>query len=276
MEEVSERISKIAKLFDAVSDAYDSVGVDFFQPIAGGLVEVLNPTLGESWLDIGCGRGAVAESAASALGASGQLLGFDISEKMIKHAKTMADRKNLRNVDFLVDDAQAPLKINSKFDVISSCLVLFFLPEPLSALQNWRDFLKDSGRIGVTTFGKNDPRWKEIDQLFDEYLSPHTLDARTSGFQGRFASDLGMESLLTDAGYHEVRTVSNLLLVKFESIEKWYEFSWSTGQRGAWLQVPEPERPAVRAKAEALLTNYIQSDGSIIFEQEIRHTLARK
>lgn len=204
------------------------------------------------------------------------MLGFDISERMIENAKAMADRDNLTNVDFIVDDAQLPQKIAGKFDVISSCLVLFFLPDPLSALRNWRPFLKDSGRIGVTTFGKNDSRWQVIDQLFEEYLPPKTLDARTSGALGPFGSDLGMESLLLNAGYHDVKTVTNSLAVKFETINKWYEFSWSTGQRGAWLQIPEDERPALRAKAEAYLGNYIQNDGSIIFNQEIRHTLAKK
>lgn len=276
MIEVTEQVNRIAKLFNLISDSYDTVGVDFFQPIASGLVQALDPSLGESWLDIGCGRGAIAEHVAATLGVNGKMLGFDISERMIENAKTMADRDNLTNVDFIVDDAQLPQKIDSKFDVISSCLVLFFLPDPLSALRNWQPFLKDSGRIGVTTFGKHDARWKGIDQLFEEFLPPKTLDARTSGVLGPFASDLGMESLLFDAGYHDVKTVTNLLPVKFKTIDKWYEFSWSTGQRGAWLQVPEEERPALRAKAEAYLMNYIQDDGSIILNQEIRHTLAKK
>ena len=276
MIEITEQVNRVAKLFNLISDSYDTVGVDFFQPIASGLVKSLDPSLGESWLDIGCGRGAIAEHVAATLGVNGNMLGFDISERMIENAKAMADRENLSNVDFIVDDAQLPQKIDSEFDVISSCLVLFFLPDPLSALQNWRPFLKDSGRIGVTTFGELDPRWKEIDQLFDRYLSPEILDARTSGVLGPFASDLGMESLLINAGYHEVKTVTNSLPVKFKTIDKWYEFSWSTGQRRWWLQVPEKERPIVRAKAEAFLLSHIQNDGSIIFNQEIRHTLAKK
>ena len=276
MIEITEQVNRIAKLFNLVSDSYDSVGVDFFQPIASGLVKALDPSLGESWLDIGCGRGAIAEHVGDTLGENGKMLGFDISEKMIENAKAMADRNNLTNVDFIVDDAQLPQKIDSEFDVISSCLVLFFLPDPLSALQKWRPFLKNSGRIGVTTFGKLDPRWKKIDQLFDRYLPDEILDARTSGVLGPFASDLGMESLLIDAGYHDVKTVTNLLPVKFKTIDKWYEFSWSTGQRRWWLQVPEKERPTLRAKAEEYLMKYIQNDGSIIFDQEIRHTLAKK
>ena len=85
-----------------------------------------------------------------------------------------------------------------------------------------------------------------------------------------------METLMLDAGYHDVKTVTNLLPVKLKTIDKWYEFSWSTGQRGAWLQVPEDQRPALRAKAEAYLMNYIQNHGSILLNQEITHTLAKK
>lgn len=276
MSDSREKIGQISKLFDAVSETYDSVGVEFFQPIASGLVRVLAPSFGESWLDIGCGRGAIAENASPRLGASGEMLGFDISEKMIGYAKVMASRNNLRNVSFLVDDAQEPEKIDGKFDVISSCLVLFFLPDPLLALKNWHPFLKHSGRIGVTTFGQNDPRWMEIDQILSEYLPSRTLDARTSGIQSYFASDFGMESLLSDAGFHEVTTVKEVIPVIFKSLEKWYEFSWSTGQRGAWLQIPEEERALVRARAEALLKNYMQNDGSILFNQEVRHTLAKR
>ncbi|MEI8067217.1 MAG: methyltransferase domain-containing protein, partial [Actinomycetes bacterium] len=225
MSESLEQITKISKLFDAISDSYDNAGVDFFQPIASDLVRALNATSGESWLDIGCGRGAVAENVAAELGATGKLLGFDISERMIENAKTMAANKHLTNVDFLIDDAQSPTKIAGEFDVIASCLVLFFLPDPLAALKSWRPFLKSTGRIGVTTFGENDPRWREVDQLFDAYLPTEMLDARASGIKGPFASDSGMESLMRDAGYGEVRTVTSLLPVKFQNINKWYDFS---------------------------------------------------
>ena len=35
--------SKVASLFDALSETYDSVGVDFFQPIAASLVTAMPP-----------------------------------------------------------------------------------------------------------------------------------------------------------------------------------------------------------------------------------------
>jgi len=194
----------------------------------------------------------------------------------VESARAMAKRKNLASVEFVVDDAQSPQKVSGGFDVISSCLVHFFLPNPLSALKAWRTHLKSNGRIGVTTFGQNDPRWRDIDELFEEFLPPKLLDARSSGTQGPFETNQGMEDLLTSAGYQDVRTITNMLPVKFDSIEKWYEFSWSTGQRAMWLKVPELQRPILRAKAEAKLKTHMDQDGSILFNQEIRHTLATK
>src|SRR5262249_22416280 len=47
----------IASVFDAAAADYDSVGVDFFQPIADRLVEELAPQQGERAIDIGCGSG---------------------------------------------------------------------------------------------------------------------------------------------------------------------------------------------------------------------------
>ena len=204
------------------------------------------------------------------------MVGIDISEKMIENARAMARGQISMPTEFFVDDAQFPRKINGHYDVISSCLVLFFLPDPLNALKLWHDFLKESGRIGVSTFGNDDPRWQEVDQLFEKYRTPNSNKVATNPLSDPFESDQKMEELLYDAGYREVRTVKKVLPVKFGSLDKWHDFSWSHGHRAVWLRVPEPERQDVRAQAEALLMKHAEPDGSFTFNQEIRHTLGRK
>ena len=82
MSDPVQHVQRIAGLFDAVSDSYDTVGVDFFQPIAAGLVDELNPQSGERWLDVGCGRGAVLLRASAAIGPEGRAVGIDISSGM--------------------------------------------------------------------------------------------------------------------------------------------------------------------------------------------------
>jgi ubiquinone/menaquinone biosynthesis C-methylase UbiE len=269
----AEATSRVSKIFNIISDSYDASGVDFFQPIAAGLVSALGTSMDESWLDMGCGKGAIAEQAAASIKS---LLGVDISERMIENAQAMARRKQISNATFILGDAQDPGQLVGEFDVISSCLVLFFLPDPLTAVTRWRRLLKDSGRIGVTTFGSNDSRWAAVDEIFMKYQPPQTLDARTSGTQGWFSSDAEMERLLSEAGYRDVRTVEQSLPVYFQDRDKWHAFSWSTGQRAMWMRVPEDQRPSVRDEIYSLLETFLEPDGSFTFHQGIRHTLAVK
>lgn len=273
MVDASGHTEKMANLFDKLSDTYDEVGVDFFQPIAAALLAAMPPQEGERWLDIGCGRGAVLLPAAEAIGPHGLAVGIDISSGMIEHARRFALHAGARNVACHVDDAQSPATVHGPFDTISSSLVLFFLADPLAALRNWLPLLKPGGRIGVTTFGPADPRWEEVDSVFQPFVSPQMRDARTSGKEGPFASDQGVETLFTQAGFTNISTHFASINVRFTDAQHWYDFTWSVGQRMMWLAIPEGLRAEVRRNAETILGTFANPDGSIVFKQDIRNTL---
>jgi ubiquinone/menaquinone biosynthesis C-methylase UbiE len=272
MVDASGHTEKMANLFDKLSDSYDEVGVDFFQPIAASLLTSMPPTQGERWLDIGCGRGAVLLPVAQGIGQHGLAVGIDISSGMVEHARRLALHEGLRNVECEVDDAQSPATVKGPFDTISSSLVLFFLADPLAALCKWLPLLRPGGRIGITTFGSNDPRWAEVDEVFLPHLPPEMKDARTSGKEGPFASDMGVEKLFLDAGFTDVKTESATIMVRFADAQHWYDFTWSVGQRMMWLAIPEHLRAEVREDAESRLARYAEPDGSITFTQGIRKT----
>ena len=263
---------KMANLFDKLSDTYDEVGVDFFKPIAGKLLESMPPVEGERWLDIGCGRGAVLLPVAQKIGPHGLALGIDISTGMIEHARHLALQAGLKNVQCKIDDAQSPTTVRGQFDTISSSLVLFFLAEPLHALRNWFPLLKVGGRIGVTTFGTFDPRWAYVDEVFQSHIPTQMRDVRIPDGESPFASIDGLEALFLNAGFENVRTETTSIPVRFQDSQHWYDFTWSVGQRMLWLAIPEQARVEVRKEAEARLAEFAQSDGSITFSQEIRIT----
>jgi ubiquinone/menaquinone biosynthesis C-methylase UbiE len=269
----SGRTGQVAALFDVVAERYDDVGVPFFRLIAGDLLAALPPRAGERWLDVGCGRGAVLLPAAERV-RPGTAVGTDLSPGMLERCRLSAEQAGLANVRLVLDDAQAPSVEGGPFDTLSSSLVLFFLPDPGAALRAWLPLVVPGGRIGVTTFGRADERWRAIDDVFTPYLPPQVLDARTSGSAGPFASDEGMEHLLADAGWVRPRTVRGEVTVHFPTPQHWEAFSMATGQRGMWMSVPESERGTVRERAYALLAQHADADGSVTYRQEIRHTLA--
>jgi ubiquinone/menaquinone biosynthesis C-methylase UbiE len=267
---------QVGELFDVVADAYDQVGVPFFQPIAASLLRAMPPRAGERWLDVGCGRGAVLLQVAEALRPDGLVVGTDISAGMLDRCRQLAREQGLDDVELVLDDAQAPIVGGGPYDTLSSCLVLFFLPDPAAALRAWLPLVAPGGRIGVTTFGEADPRWTALDEVFTPYLPRHVLDARTTGTRGPFASDEGMERLLADAGWADVSTVRDEVQVRFGTPQQWEAFSMSTGQRGTWMSVPAAKRQALREEAHRLLAADADADGSVTYSQAIRHTLGRR
>jgi ubiquinone/menaquinone biosynthesis C-methylase UbiE len=273
MDAPDEAERRTATLFDALAADYDASGVDFFAPIGAGLVSALQPASGEHWLDMGCGRGAVTFPLAAAVD-PGRVVGLDVAAGMVELASSRAGELGTTNVEFVMGSAQTPHPSLGPVDGIASSLVLFFLPDPLEAVSEWRTLLRPGGRIGVTTFGATDPRWQEVDAVLAPYLPKR--DARTSGSEGPFGSDAGMEHLLERAGFTAMRTVGQRVEVVFSDLDQWQAFSMSTGQRAAWLAIPEADREAVRDEARTRLLAHARPDGSIAFEQVVRHTLATR
>jgi ubiquinone/menaquinone biosynthesis C-methylase UbiE len=275
MREAPDPTARLAGLFDLLSETYDAVGVDFFAPIADGLLAAMPPRPGERWLDVGCGRGAVLLPAAEAVGPSGRVTGIDISPGMVEQARRLAAERGLDNVEVAVGDARDP-HVDGVVDVVASSLVLFFLPDPAAALRSWLALTGPGGRLGVATFGPVDERWEHVDDVFTPHLPPQMRDARTTGKDGPFGSDAGMEALVADAGYADVRTVTHELPVRFADAVQWHAFTWSVGQRAMWLAVPDQQRADVRAEAERRIAAYAEPDGSVTFTQVVRYTLASR
>jgi ubiquinone/menaquinone biosynthesis C-methylase UbiE len=268
---------QVAAVFDAVAETYDQVGVAFFQPIADGLIEQLAPVTGERILDVGCGRGAVLIPVAAAVGDTGAATGLDLAPLMVAAAAEEAERAGVR-VTVLVGDAQEPALPEMSFDAVSASLVLFFLPDPAAAVRAWRDLLVPGGRVAVSTFAEFTPEWKQVDGVFAPYLPPGMRDARTSGTTGPFASDEGVERMLTDAGFTGVRTARTIVRVRFDDPEHWQRWTMSLGQRRFWQLVPEADREQVRARAFAAVEESARRnpDGRMGFDQHIRYTVGTR
>jgi hypothetical protein len=125
----------------------------------------------------------------------------------------------------------------------------------------------------VSTFGDFTTPWSTVDDVFTPYLPPAMLDARTSGASGPFATDAGVEQLLREAGFVEVRTVGMLVGARFVDYDHWYRWTWSVGQRAMWEAVPEEKRPEVRALAHERLDACRDEQGRLGFDQMARLTL---
>jgi SAM-dependent methyltransferase len=265
----------VAAIFDRVADSYENVGIPWFAPIAQGLVDLVAPRPGERAVDVGCGRGAVLFPVARAVGAAGHVVGVDLSARMIELTGREVAALGLATVELHVMDAGALELPPAQADIVTASLVLFFLPDPQTALRGWAALLRPGGRLAVSTFAEQSDPLRDLDGLFLPYLPTQMLDARTSGRSGPFASDEGVERLFAGAGLVDVGTTSADVEVVFPDIDAWVAWTRSHGQRAMWEQVPAQEHDRVLRGAQEILDRERGPDGASRLRQRVRYTLGR-
>lgn len=117
--------------------------------MGGHLVERAGVTSGEDVLDIGCGTGTVAITAARR---NAQVMGVDIAPALLEHARKNAEIADLQDISWREGDATAlPFETNT-FDVTLSNLGHMYGDPPDSATGELLRVTRPGGRCGFTSW----------------------------------------------------------------------------------------------------------------------------
>jgi SAM-dependent methyltransferase len=108
----------------------------------------LRLTRGERLLDVGCGQGEAALVLAEDLGARGALVGIDVSEQMLRVARSNA-RSVRCHVRFTMGDACALDEPDGSFDAARSERTLQWVTDPAAAVAEMVRVLRPGGRLSL-------------------------------------------------------------------------------------------------------------------------------
>ena len=247
-------------LFHRASETYDAVGVDFFAPLAGALVDRADLAAGDAVLDLGCGRGAALFAAAEAVGPDGHVLGLDLAPGMVERTARDAADHGLAHVEVRLGDADHPPA--GSWDAVIASFVLFFLPDPVATATRIREVLRPGGRFVVSTFDVADPRWKVVETAVSPFWPP-TDEPSHPATKSHFSSTAAVEELLGDAGFVDVGTVLIEHANVYRDVQQWLDWTWSAGARIIWERVPEADREAAQAAACDVVADLVESDGTL-------------
>lgn len=120
----------------------------FTTPVAGHLVRFAQVGAGEAVLDVGCGTGVVAITAAR-VGA--RVSGLDLTPQLLEEARENA-RIADRQITWTEGDAEALPYPDASFDVVLSQFGHMFAPRPEATVAEMRRVLKPGGRIAIATW----------------------------------------------------------------------------------------------------------------------------
>ena len=118
-------------------------------PVAGHLVEFADVTTGEKVLDVGCGTGVVAITAARR---GAVVSGLDLTPALLEHARGNEKIAGCGPIEWTEGDAERLPYPDESFDLVLRQFGHMFAPRPELALAEMRRVLKPGGRIAFATW----------------------------------------------------------------------------------------------------------------------------
>jgi ubiquinone/menaquinone biosynthesis C-methylase UbiE len=144
-----DTFGKSAPYYDTILDLLTFKQYAGFQKKA---VKILAPEKGEKVLDLCSGTGRVASWMLQTVGGEGEVVGMDLSERMVEVAKRRYG--GFKKMVFLHKDVTKPFGYQNYFDGIFTSFAMHELPEKkrLVALEHSYLALKEKGRMVVADF----------------------------------------------------------------------------------------------------------------------------
>ncbi|MGH8202244.1 MAG: class I SAM-dependent methyltransferase [Steroidobacteraceae bacterium] len=109
---------------------------------------------GERVLDVASGTGLITFEAARAVGPEGDVLGIDVSRRMVELSMRRARTLEMANCRFAPMDAEMLTLPDASFDVVICALGLMYVPDPERALREMQRVLRPGGRAAIAVWGE--------------------------------------------------------------------------------------------------------------------------
>ena len=243
--------------FDAWSAgrSYDHYMGRWSRRIAAKFVAWLAPPRDVAWLEIGCGTGALTATILAEC-APRSILAIDPSQEFVAYARSAIDDARAR---FEVADARKLPAKDASIDVVTSALVLNFIPDRPSALAETRRVLKPNGLLSFYVWdypgggiGFIDAFWKAAAEV-----DPRA-GALDEGKRFPFCTRDGLAEICRDADFRSVAVEPIEIETVFPDFGAfWQPFTLGAGPApGYCVNLAEDHRAALKARlADALGTD---------------------
>jgi ubiquinone/menaquinone biosynthesis C-methylase UbiE len=142
---MSSETKETFQLTQDMAEAYERHFVPaFFAQWAPQLVEAAGVRPGQRVLDVACGTGIVARTAAPRVGTAGSVTGVDINEAMLSVARRVSP-----DLEWRQGDAAALPFEDAEFDAALSQMAMMFFPDPAAALREMARVVQPPGTVAI-------------------------------------------------------------------------------------------------------------------------------
>ena len=172
---IEEMFNSISSKYDFLNDMF-SFGMHRFWKKK--LLDILNPTFGEKWIDLCCGTGDMSILLARYLKSSKNITGMDSASQALSVAKERS-KENFSSIEWINGDAMKTNFPSQQFDGLLMAYGLRNLSNPEAGLREAFRILKPGGRAGILDFRSF--QGASIQELFQKiYLSFYVVPIATA------------------------------------------------------------------------------------------------
>lgn len=240
-------------------EAYEAYVGRWSRPTARAFVDWLELPAGSSWIDLGCGTGALARAILERADPE-RVLGVEPSEGFRALARERIDDPR---VSFAAGSGEAIPGADGSVDAVVSGFVLNFLPDPATGLAEMRRVTRPGGTVAAYVWdyaGK-----AELFRIFWDAAAALDPDAAALDEGRRFplCDPERLERLFADAGFERVEVRALDVPTPFRDVDDfWRPFLGGMGPAPGYVaSLSEARREALRERVVAALP--VAADGSV-------------
>ena len=212
-----------------------------------------------SWLDVGCGTGALTQAILSTADPK-NVKGIDPSETFVAYARAQAGDKRASFVAGCLEEIASRAE---KFDVIVSGLVLNFLPNPQNGLELMKRATSDHGTVAAYVWNYSTGMqllsyfWDTAAELDTERAALH------EGRRFAICEPQALKELYEGAGLNNISVKSLEIPTVFRDFDDyWQPFTWGQGPTGTYCAtLDEQQQQVLMERTRTRLP--VKTDGTI-------------
>ena len=258
-----EAAERAKRAYSAAADHYLLPAVGFWDRYGLLSVRRIGLRAGDRVLDVCCGAGASAIPAAHAVGPSGHVVGIDLAEPLLAHARRRAARETLSNIEFRAGDATHAPEPDASFDAAICVFGVFFAADmPAFVAEMWR-LLRPAGRLAITTWGPG--LFEPANTVFWDAVARQRPDlVRAYNPWDQLATPHALATLIRDATSSEPAIEQVADHQHLSTPEQFWDLVLGSGYR-ATVDAMSPDdrialRSAVLAQLQAQHITHIRTD----------------
>jgi ubiquinone/menaquinone biosynthesis C-methylase UbiE len=243
----SSRKSQARSQFNTIADEYDA-GPGCFAHFGKRLVTTAEVQPGQRVLDVASGRGAVLFPCAERVGHTGEVIGIDLADEMVRATNAEAAQRGISG-RVQVMDAEHLDFADSIFDRVLCGFGIMFFPNQVRSLGEFRRVMKPGARIALST-------WR-VSQTSEIEAAMTELGMQRTRPPGWITEPDALSKLLAAAGFTGVSVEADSHSFRYADVDEYWRQARGTGMRAVLDELSVSDA----ARLRDALTRRVDPDG---------------